>query len=74
MIISKYENISNSLPKIGYDIILKLQDRPFEPFELYSTLERRVGINKFFDILTFLYMTEIIYYDSYQLRLVHEIN
>ena len=73
MIISKYENISYSLPKVGYDILLKLQDRPYEPFELYSALERKVGLNKFFDILTFLYITEIIYYDFHQLRLVNEI-
>jgi hypothetical protein len=73
MLITKYEHISTSIPKIGYDIILKLQERPYEPSQLYLELNRKISLPKFHDTLTFLYITKIIHIEVNQLRLVNEI-
>lgn len=74
MLINKYENIYCSLPKISYDIILKLEKRPYKPIELYFAINKKIGINKFYDILTFLYVADIVKLEMNHLRLVNEVN
>jgi len=74
MLINKYENIYCSLPKIAYDIILKLEKRPYKPIDLYFAFNKKIGINKFYDVLTFLFITDIIKLEMNHLRLVNEVN
>lgn len=64
---SPYENIKKSTIVIGYDILMKLNKRAYNLEELYSEIKKKknVGINQFFNSLTYLWLLDLVSYKDH---------
>ena len=62
---NKYEDLNKTPLIIGKDIILLLRRKKnFHVFDLYAKLPVNINIDTYFDILTFLFATDIISFNN----------
>lgn len=61
---NKYENPENNSLVIAADIINKLREKPRDVNMLFQYFSDKIYLNKFLDILTFLYLVDIIQLDN----------
>lgn len=71
LIPSKYEDINSNLLVLGSKAIRLLKQKPFNIEDLFQKLRKDVEINleQYFNMLTFLWLSEIIRIDLYQISL-----
>lgn len=71
LIPSKYEDINSNLLVIGSKAIRLLKKKPLNIEDLFQKLRKDVEINleQYFNMLTFLWLSEIIRIDLYQISL-----
>jgi hypothetical protein len=72
--LNKYEDISHNTFVIGAKIIEKLKSGEQEINTLYFQFQELISITKYFDVLTFLFITGIIYSDGNKIHLIDETN
>lgn len=68
---SKYENVNKNLLVIGAEIIAHLKKRTYAIEELYQDMKQSsgIGIEQYFDGLTFLWLSDILILDGFQINL-----
>jgi len=68
---SKYENLNKCILVLGYKIVKLLQSKPYNIEFLYQKInkEENIGLETFYNILTFLWLADIIILTDYQLFL-----
>jgi len=68
---SKYDNINKNILVIGYKVIKELKKQPYNIDRLYQKLKKEINISLelFYDVLTFLWLAEIIEKEKYQIFL-----
>jgi len=68
---SKYDNINKNILVIGYKVIKELKKQPYNIDKLYQKLKKEINISLdlFYDVLTFLWLAEIIEKEKYQIFL-----
>ena len=68
---TKYEDINSNLLVIGADVIESLKKRPYNIEDLFQRLKKYSGVNleQYFNVLTFLWLADIIVLNTYQVSL-----
>lgn len=70
---TKYENLHNSTIILGADIIKSLKSKDYNVEDMYQTLKKvfrkDVSLNQYYNTLTFLWLTELIELDEFNLKL-----
>jgi len=68
---SKYDNINKNILVVGYKVIKELKKQPYNIDRLYQKLKKEINISLelFYDVLTFLWLAEIIEKEKYQIFL-----
>ncbi len=71
LIPSKYEDINSNLLVIGAYVIESLKKRPYNIEDLFQRLKKYLGVNleQYFNVLTFLWLADIIVLNTYQVSL-----
>jgi hypothetical protein len=71
LIPSKYENLQQNLLVIGSDVIAILKSRPYDIESLYQELKSRrpINLDQFYNCLTFLWLSEVVSYQGFQVSL-----
>lgn len=70
---TKHENLKNSTIILGADIIKSLKKREYNVEDLFQELKKVFGrdlsLSKYYNTLTFLWLTDIIELDEFKLKL-----
>ena len=68
---TKYEDINSNLLVIGADVIESLKKHPYNIEDLFQRLKKYSGVNleQYFNVLTFLWLADIIVLNTYQVSL-----
>ncbi len=68
---TKYENLNNNVLIIGSDIIKLLKKQSYNIENLYQKIKKakKIDFNTFYDTLTFLWLSEIIEKNQFQIYL-----
>lgn len=71
LIPTKYDNINKNILVLGYKITKELKNKPYNIDKLYQKLknEINIGLEVYYDTITFLWLSEIIYKEKYQIYL-----
>lgn len=70
---TKHENLHKSTIVLGADIIKSLKKREYNVEDLFQELkkvfEKDITLNQYYNTLTFLWLTEVIELDDFNLKL-----
>jgi Fe2+ or Zn2+ uptake regulation protein len=71
LIPNKYENINNNILVLGFKVTKELKKQPYNIDRLYQKLKKEINISldTFYDVITFLWLSEIIEKRNYQIFL-----
>jgi hypothetical protein len=68
---TEYEDLNQSIILIGYDIINILKKKNYNIEDLFNETKKKkqINLNQFYNTLTFLWLSGIIIYDKYFIKL-----
>ena len=71
LIPNKYENINKNILVLGFKVTKELKKQPYNIDRLYQKLKKEINISldTFYDVITFLWLSEIIEKRNYQIFL-----
>lgn len=69
---SKYEDLNSNLIVVGAYIIETLKRRPYNVEDLFQVLRNKYNINleQYFNAITFLWLSDIIILNTFQITLI----
>lgn len=70
---SKHENLQQSTIVLGADIIMSLKRKEYNVEDLFQEikqiLKKEISLNQYYNTLTFLWLTDVIELDDFNLKL-----